>query len=213
MEELESVVIFDDATTKQLLKASSNLIQSKKNQQYVLATGGNKGIVKFFVLEIKGKDEQSFSCTPWFTLPLSPVDISYYSSTDIQILKGIISISLTNGNNDLIAVTNDYNINRFSVDIMLQKITSMGTQKPGFVDDLFVRPKETLIGSHGEILDLIRVPHSTTEDINNDKELIKCQLALVTNSPQLRILNPQLHCISLDGHKDIILSVDMSPDG
>jgi hypothetical protein len=41
----------------------------------------------------------------------------------------------------------------------------------------------------------------------------KFQIALVTNSTQVRIINEKFSCSVLEGHKDIVLAVDATPDG
>ena len=38
-------------------------------------------------------------------------------------------------------------------------------------------------------------------------------LALITNSPQVRIVDESFACSPLDGHTDIVLAADVSPDG
>ena len=38
-------------------------------------------------------------------------------------------------------------------------------------------------------------------------------VALVTNSPQVRIVDEKFRCFPLDGHTDIVLAADVTPDG
>lgn len=64
-----------------------------------------------------------------------------------------------------------------------------------------------LIGSHGDILDMVRIP-TTEGQVSDDYDL-----ALVTNSPQLRLMNRAFDCRVVEGHQDIILAVDVSDDG
>jgi WD40 repeat protein len=66
-----------------------------------------------------------------------------------------------------------------------------------------------LIGNHGDILDILKIPSSPSSSSGE----LQFKVALVSNSHQLRILNEHLSCQILDGHQDIILSVDVSPDG
>ena len=41
----------------------------------------------------------------------------------------------------------------------------------------------------------------------------KFRVAVVTNSAQVRIMDETFSCVSLNGHTDIVLAVDASPDG
>ena len=90
-----------------------------------------------------------------------------------------------------------------------------------------IEPTKLLIGSHGEILDMIMIPShtqssnqstnitasTTTNDDIRDSSPLQFKLALITNSNQVRIMNEHFSCSILEGHKDIVLSVDVSPDG
>ncbi len=72
---------------------------------------------------------------------------------------------------------------------------------------MYLKPQKLLIGSHGDILDIAVIASSSSENNNT------FSVALVTNSPQLRIMNESFSCRILEGHSDIILCVDSSPDG
>ena len=97
-----------------------------------------------------------------------------------------------------------------------------------------VRPSRLLVGSHGEILDMVAIPMSTLPSpstpppssssssssavTSNSSDVaavatLRFRLALVTNSPQLRIVDERFSCTVLEGHRDIVLAVDVSPDG
>lgn len=65
-----------------------------------------------------------------------------------------------------------------------------------------------LIGSQGEILDMALIP--SREEATEGGRF---QLALITNSPQVRIVDEQSNCAVLEGHRDIVLCVDATPDG
>jgi U3 small nucleolar RNA-associated protein 13 len=72
-----------------------------------------------------------------------------------------------------------------------------------------VSPNSLLIGSHGDILDMITIPSATSAAVTGSGKM-----AVVTNSPQLRILTTStMQCEVLEGHSDIILAVDVSSDG
>ena len=47
----------------------------------------------------------------------------------------------------------------------------------------------------------------------DDGSNVKFRVAVVTNSNEVRIMNEGFSCRSLNGHTDIVLSVDASPDG
>ena len=78
-----------------------------------------------------------------------------------------------------------------------------------------------LIGSHGDILDIAFIPqhkiHSETDNTENEMventENNKFLVALITNSTQVRLMDETFNCRVLEGHTDIVLSVDVSPDG
>lgn len=77
-----------------------------------------------------------------------------------------------------------------------------------------IEPSKLLIGSQGEILDMALIPsNATTSAASGDHNGSKFQLALITNSPQVRIVNEKFSCSVLEGHKDIVLCVGVSPDG
>ena len=100
-----------------------------------------------------------------------------------------------------------------------------------------------LIGANDDILDLALLPslsscYDQEEDDNisveknetskdatasatatassnekDDSSDVKFRVAVVTNSNEVRIMNEGFSCRSLNGHTDIVLSVDASPDG
>jgi hypothetical protein len=70
-----------------------------------------------------------------------------------------------------------------------------------------IEPSRLLIGSQGEILDMALIPQV---DGNNSSGF---KLALITNSPQVRIIDETFSCAVLEGHRDIVLCVDATPDG
>ena len=46
-----------------------------------------------------------------------------------------------------------------------------------------------------------------------DKTMKKFLLAVITNSSQIRLVDDSFSCTALDGHTDIVLAADVSPDG
>jgi len=69
-----------------------------------------------------------------------------------------------------------------------------------------VLPSKLLVGSHGDVLDMAALPLV-------GQSIHAFQLALITNSIQVRVVDQDFSCWVLDGHRDIVLSVDASPDG
>ena len=83
-------------------------------------------------------------------------------------------------------------------------------------DHTRIEPSKLLIGSQGEILDMSLIPGSpaTTPSVEDETTNSPTfQLALITNSTQVRIVNDKFHCTVLEGHRDIVLCVDAMPDG
>lgn len=68
-----------------------------------------------------------------------------------------------------------------------------------------------LIGSQGEILDMALIPRRDASSSSSSGSGF--QLALITNSTQVRILDEKFNCAVLEGHRDIVLCVDATPDG
>jgi len=69
-----------------------------------------------------------------------------------------------------------------------------------------VLPSKLLVGSHGDVLDMVVLPLA-------GQSIRTFQLALITNSVQVRVVDQDFNCWVLDGHRDIVLSIDASPDG
>jgi hypothetical protein len=114
---------------------------------------------------------------------------------------------------------NDHNDNNLipSISTKKQKKNHLQnpTQLPYTCIDL-IKPDRILIGNHGEILDMIRIPHSFGKhsvDERDKKGEGFDDLAIISNSPQLRIMDSNMKCQVLEGHIDIILAIDISDDG
>lgn len=74
---------------------------------------------------------------------------------------------------------------------------------------LVLPPQRTLVGSYGDILDLRVLASQYISDAVSPA----FQLAVVSNSAIVRVVDDHQHCALLQGHSDIVLSVDSSPDG
>ena len=78
-----------------------------------------------------------------------------------------------------------------------------------------------LIGCNDDILDMavLNPPNESRDDSNDDDDNIgnpHCGLkfAVVTNSAQVRLMDGNnFECVSLNGHSDIVLAIDATPDG
>lgn len=85
------------------------------------------------------------------------------------------------------------------MDLLRAKTAAVSSRGP-------VLPSKLLVGSHGDVLDMVALPL--------DGQSIRAfQLALITNSVQVRVVDQAFSCWVLDGHRDIVLSIDASPDG
>ena len=91
--------------------------------------------------------------------------------------------------------------------------------------------KRQLIGNHGEILDMVVIPPPAVDSGITDgavatmngssnngvsdsvPALIDVRVAVASNSSQVRLVEANRNCRSLDGHTDMVLSVAVSPDG
>jgi hypothetical protein len=195
MEELESVVALNPDISRAIVLGCGISLKKQTSLVSVLVSGGEKGVLQFSVITMAGHDLASFNFTYLFQVPLSPL-VSGQMTEDIAKLKSISRILYLPKSKEVVAFTNDFNICVYD----LQTITS---QASALVDGnrRFVSPDRVLIGSHGDILDMVRVSNCPYD------------VALVTNSPQLRFMNRQFECQVLEGHQDIILTIDVSDDG
>lgn len=88
---------------------------------------------------------------------------------------------------------------------LIQRDRSLSEGKVERID-----PSRLLIGSQGEILDMTLIPQRESKDYRNSDSF---KLALITNSTQVRIVDDKNNCAVLEGHNDIVLCVDVTPDG
>ena len=131
MEELEGVLLLNQAHSMQLLSnsgASSNK-NNKSNSKlnvHVLVTAGAAGVLKFFKVELTGKDVNSFEITPLLHFSLStlnahrtaPTSINNNNSTstaEAATLQGILSLHYLPITQEIMSVTKDYNLCSYSM--------------------------------------------------------------------------------------------------
>lgn len=214
MEELESVLFLSSTDSKTILTALDN-IEILAGWSQVLITAGAKGVLRFYHIQMQGKDVTTFTCTALWYLPISPLSSSEINTTlseDMMTLKAIHSLCYQAQSHEIVAITNDFNIVGYTIDQIVAYGKQVLTVLPepvlgglNKISNASIRPSSLWIGHHGDILDMLTLPSTDT----NNK-----MIALVTNSPQLRLLYPHtMQCEVLEGHTDIILAIDVSPTG
>lgn len=62
-----------------------------------------------------------------------------------------------------------------------------------------------IVGNFDDILDLVLIP--------SEHSNISSKVAVISNSNQVRIMDDSFASSPLDGHSDIVLAADASPDG
>lgn len=213
MEELEGVVLLNEEHSAQLLSATATPASKAKNTHtHVLVTAGEAGVLKFFKVLMVGSNVDTFEISALLHFPLSSA-ARYGSSNDTSVnsrntaeaesLNGVSSLHYLPLSGEVLSVTKDYNLCSYAVSAFAQQlsINSGSAASEGRIE-----PSKLLIGSQGEILDMALIPSSGAASSG-------FKLALVTNSTQVRIINERFSCSLLEGHKDIVLCVDVSPDG
>lgn len=207
MEELEAVVMFTDDMSRTVLNGivtpNPKGKKTKLIEQQVVVTAGAQGMLRVYAFEMKGKDTSTFSITHLYNLPLSHLNTLSNVAKEIAALRGISSLLVNAADSRLTAITNDFNFCSFDMVQLHELVQAAKADK-----DIVMRPKELVVSNHGDILDMIRIPNSSEAGAG-----LNYKLALVTNSPQLRIIDEKMNCVVLEGHSDIILSADVSPDG
>lgn len=100
---------------------------------------------------------------------------------------------------------------------------------------LSMKERRQLVGFNDDILDLKFIPSlPTNEELFDSFKLIGSStsssspsssssssssvsstyaLGVVTNSAQVRLIDNDFNCLSLNGHADIVLCIDVTPDG
>ena len=122
--------------------------------------------------------------------------------------------------NELVVVTADHNFITYELN-NLSKSNELVT----------LESVRNVIGFNDDILDIAYVPRESDEDVvdyevdrvgsngksdTNDGPHTKNHkylLALITNSPQVKLIDENYESMHLDGHTDIVLAVDVAPNG
>jgi len=107
---------------------------------------------------------------------------------------------------EIIAATADYNFNSYTIDSITSILNNDNND-----NKKHILPTRQVVGCNDDILDIAFVPKSDNDDDISSTN--KFTVAMVTNSPQVRLMDESFSCSLLDGHSDIVLSVDASPTG
>ncbi len=177
----------------------------------VLATGGSKGIVKLWK-SFRRQSGDGFGGIAGLKL-LSEQDAA---SAFGEQRGGYTGLLLTSHKQNLKeSAATSMNVHSGEELIVIDaehNITFLNLADNGNVDgpSLFY-PNRTIIGHNDEILDLKIIPDLTLD--YKDKEKVR-RVAVATNSAQVRVFElGSYSCKVLDGHKDTVLSIDVSPCG
>ena len=129
MEELESVIVLDNDSTKAIVTAAATNMKALQQVKFannrlvnVIITAGAKGILRFYIIQMNAKDVSSFNCTLLFNLSLSKLhnhDSSASSNgtipEEIASLMGVSSLTYLPEAKDILAITNDFNICKYTM--------------------------------------------------------------------------------------------------
>jgi hypothetical protein len=209
MDELEAVVVFDHDKSLDILKGLEITKKRGSVSPLVLVTAGAHGVLHVYSFEMKGKDISSFSVVSLFNIPLSNIPSNVTLADEIATLKGISRLMLVKSGSGVMAITNDFNFAAYTSSQLNVGVNKIKNASADDSDYVYIKPQELLISNHGDILDIIRLPSRSNQDSNH----VQFRMGLVSNSPQLRIVDQNLHTEVLEGHTDIILAADVSPDG
>ena len=171
----------------------------------ILITAGSKGVIQLFRVTFDEKRPGDILCEALdeiraFDYKSPHINPSAFDST-LRKYESITSLHYLKLKGQVMLVTEDYNFLFFNVDSKRGSLT---------------REEKHLIGRNDDILDLSIVPQRCrgSQELSNSS----CDtgtIAVVTNSPQIKLLdiNDSFQCIALNGHTDIVLALDVSPDG
>jgi hypothetical protein len=199
MESVEGVAFIgvgEDAKSSSSGSKSADLIY-----QLVVATAtGNLIVYAVHVSAVHG-NTYSFKCEPYMTSSInksssssSAEPVSEDLSDSLSIANTITSLQHLPKSNVLVVTTADNAICEFTA------------SKP--IDHrMGLRQGRQFVGSFDDILDIGYIPGGTEGPSS-------FLLAIVSNSPHVRLLNDKYNCHStFFGHTDIVLAVDVCPTG
>jgi len=235
MDELEGVVILSFEDSSSILGISSAAKPSKKptlksalkggnsaakqsddsEQPLVLVCAGEKGLLRLYKVTFEKRAE--LVCLPLYQISLShatsvvPTSVSSSSA----LLRSITGLHYLSSMSELVAVTTDHNFCSYRI-------------RERSPDDDAATPvinlERQIVGYNDDILDIAFVPRAAAKSANGDEEADEnvmdvvsspkpFLLAVVTNSPTVRLMDQSFGFSLLDGHEDIVLAVDACPDG
>lgn len=171
----------------------------------------------------------SFTCELLYNLKAStghplPSTLSP-SSLPSNPLNAITALYYVPDRSQVVVTTADHNIITCSVSSDAENdrpSRELLDKSSGTITETGLQVTRTIVGSHDDILDMVAIPayqSSSTSadnagDNTNESKGWSGRIALVSNSTQVRIVKTDdMTCTSLEGHSDIILCVDVSPDG
>eukprot|EP00981_Chlorochromonas_danica_P005788 scaffold1190_cov187-Ochromonas_danica.AAC.20 len=207
MEELEAVTFLPSSSNNKTTSGKKKSTSSSKDEDYVLLTAGAKGVIRILSCQKKSSDELTYKSLG--QIPLSSLSDSSDGITiseEILNLRGLTHLFVLPTKQEIVSVSKDYNISFFSLEKLSKLITTKST---GSASNLSMHPERILIGSYGDILDFSLLASSCQPQDSK----ARFSVAVVTNSAQVRVIDQDQHCDILEGHHDIILAVDSSPDG
>ena len=204
MEEIEGVQILKDEHSSQILKINSKSNKAKDSKvQNVLVTGGKNGAVKIYKIEMVGRDKSTFAYELLLQIPLS----NFANVGQSNSISTLLYLPVTG---EIIAATADYNFNSYTIDSISSIYNGTDDNKSRVIAN------RQIVGCNDDILDITFIPRYTNNDDEDDdcnKNSNEFTLAMATNSPLVRLMDESFSCSLLDGHTDIVLSVDASPNG
>lgn len=116
MEELEGVVLLNQAHSAEILGSLGSAGKIGAGT-HVLITAGEQGVLKFFRVDMAGKDISTFTIAPLLHFPLSVaqrsglvLDSATKGSAEAGNLQGIASLHYMPKTGEVLSVTKDYNL-------------------------------------------------------------------------------------------------------
>ena len=148
-------------------------------------------------------------------------------------LQAVTSLMYLPIKGSIVAVTADFNF--CSVKILQPKTSEFEDKQSSSSVDFSncLEFEKLVVGCNDEILDIAILPSpkndhsflvgqdentsfgevSVVEQIDGLVHLRPFKIAVITNSAQVRIMDESFKCVCLEGHLDIVLALDVSPDG
>ena len=220
MDEVEGAVFLNSKHASALLglaggKGKNRSAQStgepRTSSVHVLVLGGEKGLVRIFMVALEGKSVASFSCTPLATFGVHELGL-----TDIAGSGGGDGGSVTGGKSE----SAPHSIN--SIHYLETKNELLLSTKDAHFFSFRLKggsilAKRQFVGSHDDVLDISCLPEyrgSLQQGAEVDSAAAPARLAVATNSAVVRLMScGSSECQLLHGHTDIVLALDSSLDG